>query len=125
MQNDGLYDDMKDGHGYCAGFMAARATPNMRDAFTVSEEDLTPGWDDQRHLNLIKDRLHVKALPLHLFPNGQYYQRHRERLSKARGMRRRISCTGIGMWGARGSARRCERMGGGMRGLEKRVFHRF
>ena len=85
MQNDGLYDDMKDGHGYCAGFMAARATPNTRDAFTVSEEDLTPGWDDQRHLNLIKDRLNVKALPLHLFPNGQYYQRHRERLSKARG----------------------------------------
>ena len=84
MQNDGLRDDMSDGWGLCAGFMAARATPATLAAFTVDESVLTAGWDDQRHLNRIRDRLQVAALPLELFPNGQYWTRHKERLARAR-----------------------------------------
>lgn len=84
MQNDGMLDSMKDGWGLCAGFMAARRTPATLGAFTVDEAVLTPGWDDQRHLNSLLDQLRVHALPLELFPNGQYYKRHEERLARAR-----------------------------------------
>lgn len=84
IQNDGLVDDMSDGQGVCAGFMAARATPATLAAFTVNEETLTPGWDDQRHLNALRGKMGVHVLPLDLFPNGQYWQRHKERLARAR-----------------------------------------
>ena len=82
MQNDGLDDTNTHGWGLCAGFMAARSTPATLAAFTVDESILSPGWDDQRHLNAVRDRLNVEPLPLALFPNGQYWARHKESLGK-------------------------------------------
>eukprot|EP00325_Prymnesiales_sp_UTEX-LB-985_P015178 CAMPEP_0174756668 /NCGR_PEP_ID=MMETSP1094-20130205/106872_1 /TAXON_ID=156173 /ORGANISM="Chrysochromulina brevifilum, Strain UTEX LB 985" /LENGTH=221 /DNA_ID=CAMNT_0015962577 /DNA_START=554 /DNA_END=1219 /DNA_ORIENTATION=- len=83
MQRDGMRDDGDDGWGYCAGFMAARSTTATRNAFSVDEGVLTPGWDDQRHLNAIRDSLRLKGLPLSLFPNGQYWSMHKDALRRA------------------------------------------
>ena len=82
MQCDGLRDGGGDGWGLCAGFMAARVTPAVVDAFTVDEGSLSPSWDDQRHLNALLQRgaLVHRALPLDLFPNGQFWMRHKGRL---------------------------------------------
>ena len=84
MQNDGFADD-NHGWGLCAGFMAVRSTAAMVAAFTVDESRLGPGWDDQMHLNAVRVSQGLKhhALPLGLFPNGQYFGAHAARLQKA------------------------------------------
>lgn len=85
MQSDGLQDGGSDGWGLCAGFMAARSTPSTRAIFAVDESNtLKPGWDDQRYLNGVLGRLKHLALPLKLFPNGQYFRAHRDKLVAAR-----------------------------------------
>ena len=58
----------------------------MLRVFTVDEESLCrPGWDDQAHLNAIRHTLRHQALPLDLFPNGQYHRAHHDaRLRRAR-----------------------------------------
>ena len=65
--------------------MVARSTPETRAAFTVSEASLDPNWDDQRHLNRLAaaKQLKVAALPLPLFPNGQYWRAHKKELAAA------------------------------------------
>ena len=79
MQNDGL-SDQGDVHGLCAGFMCVRSTPKMRSVFQVDEARLDRRWDDQTYLNTLLWKIRHRALPLRLFPNGQFFSFHHEQL---------------------------------------------
>ena len=78
MQNNGLSDSGDDGHGLCAGVMAIRSTPATRDIFDLRAVPVERAWDEQRHLGrwLSAGSVRVGAMPLPLFPNGQYFARH-------------------------------------------------
>jgi len=74
-------DTMKDSNdtNLCTGFMFIKSTPNTKILFNpehVQYYNHNGRLDDQAYINHIKNNLKYKKLPLHLFPNGNYYYKH-------------------------------------------------
>mmetsp|Transcript_18110 Transcript_18110/g.36499 ORF Transcript_18110/g.36499 Transcript_18110/m.36499 type:complete len:205 (-) Transcript_18110:369-983(-) len=64
-----------DEFGFGVGFIAVRSTAATRAAFDVDASSCPEDWTDEIHLNKIatSTQIRCEALPLHLFPNGQYW----------------------------------------------------
>jgi len=74
IQNDCMYDDNLD--NLCSGFMFIKSNNKTIELFNphhVEKNKNKVGWGDQIYINEIKDKLRFGTLPLHLFPNGNYY----------------------------------------------------
>ncbi|MBI95550.1 hypothetical protein CL656_00140 [bacterium] len=74
IQNDTMND--KNNSNLCSGFMFIKSNEKTINLFNPKNTDNKKnkqGWGDQIYINEIKNKLKFKTLPLHLFPNGQYY----------------------------------------------------
>ena len=60
----------------CSGFMFIKSNENTISLFNPKNIKIDKGWDDQKYINSIKDKLKFKQLPLKLFPTGQYYYQY-------------------------------------------------
>ena len=73
IQSEGLHIDT-----LCAGFMFIKSNETTLMLFNPENVKRTihlKDWNDQIYVNLIKNKLKYKKLPLHLFPTGNYYYR--------------------------------------------------
>ena len=67
----------------CAGFMAIKSNHKTREFFNIkniSREQILTGLHDQGYINLNKNKLEYKILPLDKFPNGAHYYNNSENL---------------------------------------------
>ena len=74
IQNDTLDDFSTE--ILCTGFMFIKSNENTLKIFhpdNTRQYENFVGFDDQVYVNVIKNLLNFKLLPLNLFPNGQYY----------------------------------------------------
>ena len=71
---------------FCAGVMAVRSTEATRTAFTVDEASVQAGWDDHSMITaaIESGQLRHQLLPLTLFPNMRYWNRHLETMLSTR-----------------------------------------
>lgn len=81
IQNDSLSDS--DNENLCSGFMFIRSNKNTIELFNPEnvKKYVKSGWGDQKYINIIKNKLKYKKLPLDLFPNGQYFYNNHEKLN--------------------------------------------
>jgi hypothetical protein len=75
IQSDSISEE-SDENGLCSGFMFLRSNPVTLAVFdpkVMESQKDNQTWEDQQYINHVKHSLNYKRLPLHLFPNGQYY----------------------------------------------------
>lgn len=83
MANDGQSESIRG--NLCTGFMLIKSNPatlSLFDPETVKKE-VKPGFNDQGYINKSKHGLDYKALPLHLYPNGRFFQENQANYAKA------------------------------------------
>jgi len=69
---------------FCTGFMFIKSniiTINLFNPKNIEECKNDKNWDDQMHLNNVKNKIRYKELPLELFSNGNYYYENNKNIN--------------------------------------------
>jgi hypothetical protein len=72
-----------DSQDLCSGFMFIKSNKENIDLFdpkNIKKYANNKNWNDQLHLNNVKNKIKYKDLPLELFPNGKYYYENNKNL---------------------------------------------